>query len=138
MQVHALYEAQNLPEQAAEEQYPPPPKRQTVSLSMVDAVMEDGAEDRDEGGDDPEWQKYIKHADRRGQSSLLQWWKENEKVYPNMAMLARRMLACQATSAASERVFSRSGALASKTRNRLTDRALNMLTFLKDNEELCY
>lgn len=136
MQVHALYDAQTPPEQA--EEYPPPPKKQAFVLSLVEEVVSDGPEDESEAGDDPEWQKYAKHADRRAQGSLLQWWKENDKVYPRMAMLARRMLACQATSAASERVFSRSGALASKTRNRMTDRTLNMLTFLKDNEELCY
>lgn len=92
----------------------------------------------EEGADDPEWQKYAHHADRKGVSNPLQWWKENEKVYPNMARLARRMLACQATSASSERVFSRSGALASKTRNRLKEKTLQMLTFLNDNEELAY
>lgn len=86
---------------------------------MFDAGDREDDDDEDEGADVSEWQKYAKHATRKGVGDVLHWWKENEKVYPKMAVLARRMLACQATSAASERVFSRSGALASKTRNRL-------------------
>jgi hAT family C-terminal dimerisation region len=67
---------------------------------------------------------------------LLVWWSQNCTVYPKFAVLARRLLACQATNASSERAFSRSGAIATKTRNRLTPKTLNMLTFLRDNFDL--
>lgn len=67
---------------------------------------------------------------------LLDWWKSHETVFPRLAKVARRFLSCQATSAASERVFSRSGGIATKTRNRLSGSTLQMLTFLKDNKDL--
>jgi len=36
----------------------------------------------------------------------LQWWKQNEHLFPNLAQLAKVYLSVQATSAPSERVFS--------------------------------
>lgn len=69
-------------------------------------------------------------------TSLLAWWRGHEAVFPRLAKVARRFLSCQATSAASERVFSRGGGIATKTRNRLSGSTLHMLTFLKDNKDL--
>jgi len=38
--------------------------------------------------------------------NTLVWWKRNSILYPNLAALARKYLAIQATSASSERIFS--------------------------------
>jgi hAT family C-terminal dimerisation region len=45
---------------------------------------------------------------------VIDWWKVNEVRYPILAMVARRNLAVQATSAESERDFSAAGLVTSK------------------------
>ena len=57
----------------------------------------------------------------------LLWWKRNSILYPNLAALARKYLAIQATSASSERIFSRASLIISNLRRRL----------LKWYDELC-
>jgi hypothetical protein len=49
----------------------------------------------------------------------LQWWKENEKYFPSLALAARLYLAMPASSAPSERVFSGMNIVVNKARNRL-------------------
>ncbi|CAM9707545.1 unnamed protein product, partial [Sphacelaria rigidula] len=50
----------------------------------------------------------------------LGWWTKAYQVYPHVAILARKYLAVQASSAACERVFSVGGLVVTKTRNRLS------------------
>ena len=69
-------------------------------------------------------------------TTVLQWWAKHAPVFPKLAKVARRFLSVQATSAASERVFSRSGGVSTKIRNRLNGETLQMLTFLRDNKDL--
>jgi len=75
----------------------------------------------------PEPSRYIKAspllhlAQDRTYTSPLAWWKENESVYPRLAILAKRYLAIMASSAPVERVFSTSGWLVSKRRCSMKD-----------------
>ena len=50
----------------------------------------------------------------------LGWWRQNEMLYPHIARLARKYLAGQASSAASERLFSQAGLVVTAKRNRMT------------------
>jgi nicotinamide mononucleotide adenylyltransferase len=45
------------------------------------------------------------------QTDILAWWRQNSQTYPKLAVAARDVLAGQASSAASERVFSHGGDL---------------------------
>ena len=63
----------------------------------------------------------------------LLWWKKNQDVFPILAKLARIYLAIPATSAPTERIFSRASLVISKLRNRLTPANAGMVIFLKTN-----
>jgi len=63
----------------------------------------------------------------------LEWWRVNEVRFPRLAFLARKLLAIQATSAPSERLFSAAGLTIAKDRARLTPENAAMLIFLHDN-----
>lgn len=49
-------------------------------------------------------------------SNVLEWWKENESEYPNIALMAKSYLSVPSTSVPSERLFSRAGWLMNKRR----------------------
>ena len=66
-------------------------------------------------------------------SNPLAWWKDNESVYPNVAMLAHCYLAVPATSVPSERVFSTAGDIVTANRSALTTDNVDKLIFLKKN-----
>lgn len=68
----------------------------------------------------------------------LQWWKDNQHRFPNIALLARKILAIPATSASSERLFSSAGLVITEKRNRLNPNTVESIIFLKENWELIY
>lgn len=63
----------------------------------------------------------------------LGWWAKAQRVYPHIATLARKYLAVQASSAASERVFSVGGLVVTKTRNRLSGERVEDIVFLHES-----
>ncbi|XP_022519279.2 E3 SUMO-protein ligase ZBED1 [Astyanax mexicanus] len=63
----------------------------------------------------------------------LKWWKNNEHQYPNLSKLSKHYLAVQATSVASERVFSTAGAIVTAQRAALSPDNVDILIFLKKN-----
>lgn len=63
----------------------------------------------------------------------LTWWKENEVKFPRTAIIAKRALAVPATSVPSERIFSATGLLINKLRNRLTSDLVDTIIFLNKN-----
>ncbi len=66
----------------------------------------------------------------------LLWWKNNYLMYPNVWLLARKILCIPATSAPSERVFSLASNVIDKKRARLTPNNANVLLFLRGNREI--
>ena len=66
----------------------------------------------------------------------LIWWKRYKSTLPDLAILVRSYLAIQATSVASERLFSRAGYIVSKLRTSLKSDNMTMLTFLATNSEM--
>ena len=71
--------------------------------------------------------------------SVLQWWGRYHLKYPEIANSARRRLCAQASSATSERAFSKAGLVISKKRQRLTADHVDGISLLgwhyKDNGE---
>ena len=69
--------------------------------------------------------------------TVLQWWGRYHVRYPEIANLARRRLCAQASSATSERAFSKAGLVLSNKRQRLTADYVDGISLLgwhyKDN-----
>jgi hypothetical protein len=63
----------------------------------------------------------------------LMWWKHNAVHFPHLAQLARKYLCVPATSAASERLFSKAGRVITRTRAALHPSTASALVFLKEN-----
>ena len=63
-------------------------------------------------------------------SSPLDWWRDHAKTYPVLAQLARRYLAIPASSASSERLFSKLKITATPARQNMKSDTLCMLLFV--------
>lgn len=63
----------------------------------------------------------------------LDWWKANDKAFPNLAKLAKIILAIPATSAPSERNFSYAGILITNKRSQLSPTKVEKILFVHDN-----
>ena len=78
-----------------------------------------------------ELDKYKKHIPPPATTKpmkLLSWWKNHQRDFPILAKLAKKYLSIQATSAPSERIFSKAGNIISEKRTRLgTDIAGKLL-----------
>ena len=68
-------------------------------------------------------------------TNILNWWKEHEKVLPELAKIARSILSIPCSSAKSERVFSTAGNFSTKKRYRLGAKKLEDLVILKENHQ---
>ena len=68
-----------------------------------------------------------------GEWAMLEWWEENEGLYPNLAVMARQYLGCPATSATVERLFSRVGISFAKKRRSAGPATLADLAFANAN-----
>ncbi|CAI6358473.1 unnamed protein product [Macrosiphum euphorbiae] len=64
----------------------------------------------------------------------LKWWNLNSSMYPFLTILARKFLTIQATSVASERVFSKGGLIVTDHRATLTNDHASQLVFLSANK----
>ena len=63
-------------------------------------------------------------------TSVLQWWRRYQHKYPDIVGLAKRQLFAQASSATSERAFSKAGLVISKKRQRLTPDHVDSISLL--------
>lgn len=64
----------------------------------------------------------------------LLWWRDHEKDFPRISKAAKKYLAVQGTSVASERVFSKGGKVITEERTRLTGQHAAELIFLAMNK----
>jgi hypothetical protein len=63
----------------------------------------------------------------------LEWWKRNQLKYPYLARLARLYLAVPATSAPSERIWSRASRILTLERANLKPKVAQRIMFIKEN-----
>jgi hypothetical protein len=80
--------------------------------------------------------KYIKVVADHRENDALDFWRTHEIVFPGLALLAKKYLSVQASSAAVERMFSIAGHIFSVKRRRLGVRFFSLLLILKLNENL--
>ena len=63
----------------------------------------------------------------------LAWWKQNEEKFPLSARLAKKYLSLPASSAPSERIFSKMHAVVDKRRASLDPDRVERIVFIKEN-----
>lgn len=77
---------------------------------------------------------YIEFRPPKADSfDVLLWWKEHEKNFPKLAMIARGVLSIPASSAASERDFSSAGFVIQERRTQLKPGTVDDILFLHSN-----
>ena len=69
-------------------------------------------------------------TDAEARVSALGWWRVHESEHPLIAQVARRLLSLQASSAASERSFSKGGLIVSKKRQCLSGARVDGLSLV--------
>lgn len=97
-------------------------------VNSVNSLLGDDSED-DESTD--ELEEYLRVRREKSKAYVLNWWKFNQHSYPKLAFLAQRLLPIQATSVASERVFSIAVGVDTKSRNRLSDVMVENIVLFK-------
>ena len=70
------------------------------------------------------------------QTKPLEWWKDNAKRFPRLAVIAQSLLCIPATSTPSERIFSKAGVTVSKLRTSLKPSNVDALIFLNKISKL--
>ena len=70
------------------------------------------------------------------QENPFNWWKENQKIFPCLSIVAQKYLCCPPSSVESERVFSVGGNIYTAKRNRLKPEMGEKLIFLNYNLRL--
>ena len=80
-----------------------------------------------------EYDLYVAIPSADCEDDPLEWWKDQEKNFPNLAPFARRYLSVQATSSPSERLFSKAGQIITPLRAQLNPEKASMLVFLAQN-----
>ena len=67
------------------------------------------------------------YEDKNKHLDILKFWRDHARVYPKLALVARLILACPASSTPSERSFSQAGWTINLRHTRLATRNLNAL-----------
>ncbi|CAB4410377.1 unnamed protein product [Rhizophagus irregularis] len=85
-----------------------------------------------ENGDD-EVEQYLAISQIPRDQDSLKWWNANQRQFPILAQIARKYLSIQATSGASEHVFSDAGLIMTAKRTSMKEDLFEALIFLKRN-----
>lgn len=85
-----------------------------------------------------EFDEYFSARSVDRKSCPLMWWREQEKMFPMLAKLARKYLCIPASSVASERHFSTAGRIIRKDRVRLLPETSATLIFLNRNKSMFF
>jgi len=111
-------------------------KKQKISLTeyqkLMDTILPKSF------SEDPlsdEFNSYISERVRDCNINPLVWWRSNKDRFPYLSVLARKYLAIPATSAPSERIFSKAGELVSKRRANLQHSLIDRILFLNVNNK---
>jgi hypothetical protein len=123
-------ELQHLPED--DERVEPEPAQKKTKMSKLALLLDDDATVENAA----ECARYEAEPCISVDENPLLWWKGKQKTFPKLAMLARRYLQVQATSASSERLFSSFGHVFEDKRMSLDACAAEKIIFLHCNFQL--
>lgn len=78
---------------------------------------------------------YINNPKIGVEQDPLNWWNINKTTYPIIFVIAKKVMTIQATSVASERIFSKGGCILTDHRSSLTNEHASQLIFLTMNKD---
>ena len=114
----------------------PPKKRKGLSAILMNIQHENSeatttltAEDKIDG----EFTSYLDYPTVDFETNPLRWWKDEERRFPTLSILAKKYLSICGTSVPSERIFSTGGYIVNGYRSRLQPKNVNRLIFLSHN-----
>jgi hypothetical protein len=76
---------------------------------------------------------YLDYPKMSSETNPLLWWRNEQRQFPTLSVLARKYLCICGTSVPSERVFSSCGYTINNYRSRLHPKNVNYLIFLSNN-----
>ncbi|KAK3927627.1 Transposable element Hobo transposase, partial [Frankliniella fusca] len=127
------------PGERNQEDQVPQPKRSKLDDGYDDnwacdvaGTTEDLGVGLDEVGSE-EVDRYLRQASTTTHENLLKWWETEGAAYPNLQTIARQILAIPASSASSERVFSKAGFIINSRRTCLATKTVDALLFLQQH-----
>jgi len=112
---------------------PPSPQRKKMKLEDKAERLFDKKIVTPETSYDAEFASYLLEPIISRMDNPLLWWKIKKSKYPILAQIAKKMLAIQATSTPSERLWSKAGELCSAKRSRLGAKLLDKILFCNHN-----
>lgn len=107
---------------------PPKPKRAKTCFDEFG----DSSESEEEPRIESEIEEYLKYKVIKDEP-ILEFWKKNVKKYPDLSILAKKILCVPASSASSERNFSTAGIVVDKRRSNIKPNKVDALLFMHDN-----
>ncbi|GBC12604.1 zinc finger BED domain-containing protein 1-like [Rhizophagus irregularis DAOM 181602=DAOM 197198] len=113
-----------------------PKKRKVSKAHVYKKTLFSDDEFNDNQVEDNEVERYLVMAQAQNDQDPLKWWDVNKGQFPILAQLGRKYLSIQATSGASERVFSDAGLIMSAKRTSMKEDLFEALIFLKRNGDL--
>lgn len=113
-------------------------RRKTSAAAFFAASSEDDEDDGSVGRvstQEDELAEYlaVPQIKYKSEEDALQWWRENESSFPNVAVMARQFLGCPASSASVERLFSQVGIAFSDKRKSADASTLENIMFARAN-----
>ncbi|MGH2507293.1 MAG: hAT transposon family protein [Ktedonobacteraceae bacterium] len=111
--------------------WPPPPPSKKRKIGDFGADILDSVSPSK--GVVSEFDRFIAQPNEPRTTDVLGWWKLHAGLFPTLGILARRYLAIPASSAASERLFSRLKFVATAARQNMSSDTLCMLLFVEQH-----
>ena len=114
-------------------------KRRKISAAAFFADSDDTSDDKHSrgatGASADELAAYLELPQIKytTEQDMLDWWKEHQVEFPNVALMARQYLGCPASSASVERLFSSVGVAYSAKRKRASADTLESIMFAQAN-----
>jgi len=136
-----------------------PPHRTNTSTNMLDILLNGIGVDNTTAPDDQdnsatanilcENQMYqlllgndfkmkMQNSETKAYNCPLDWWKTSAHRFKNFERLAVKYLAIPATSAPSERIWSRAARVLTAKRNKLSEEVSSAIMYCKENRELLH
>ena len=106
-------------------------KRKKTALDIL--LGDDDASERCDN--DTEVDEFLLEKSLPHNSDIMAWWSMNEHRFPQLAKHAKIYLGIPATSASSERLFSKAGIITAKHRNCLKAKNVEAIVFLNKNSK---